>query len=93
MSLLQIREVTKRFGGLTAVDAVSFDVFEGTIKAVIGPNGAGKSTLFNTLTGYDRPTPARCCCDGARARRACRRAHGAARGGAHVPEHPALRRA
>ena len=55
MSLLQIREVTKRFGGLTAVDSVSFDVFEGTIKAVIGPNGAGKSTLFNTLTGYDRP--------------------------------------
>jgi branched-chain amino acid transport system ATP-binding protein len=55
MSLLQVREVTKRFGGLTAVDAVSFDVFEGTIKAVIGPNGAGKSTLFNALTGYDRP--------------------------------------
>jgi branched-chain amino acid transport system ATP-binding protein len=55
MSLLQVREVTRRFGGLTAVDHVSFDVFEGTIKAVIGPNGAGKSTLFNTLTGFDRP--------------------------------------
>ncbi len=55
MSLLQVREVTKRFGGLTAVDAVSFDVHQGTIKAVIGPNGAGKSTLFNALTGYDRP--------------------------------------
>ena len=55
MSLLQVRDVTKRFGGLTAVDDVSFDVFEGTIKALIGPNGAGKSTLFNALTGFDRP--------------------------------------
>jgi ABC-type branched-subunit amino acid transport system ATPase component len=55
MSLLQARDVTKRFGGLTAVDSVSFDVYEGTIKALIGPNGAGKSTLFNALTGLDRP--------------------------------------
>lgn len=55
MSLMSVREVTRRFGGLTAVDAVSFDVFEGDIKAVIGPNGAGKSTLFNVLTGFDRP--------------------------------------
>ncbi len=55
MSLLQVRDVTKRFGGLTAVDGVSFDVHEGTIKALIGPNGAGKSTLFNAITGFDRP--------------------------------------
>ena len=55
MTLLQVRNVTRRFGGLTAVDDVSFDVFEGTIKALIGPNGAGKSTLFNALTGFDRP--------------------------------------
>jgi ABC-type branched-subunit amino acid transport system ATPase component len=55
VSLLQAREVTKRFGGLTAVDSVSFDVYEGTSKALIGPNGAGKSTLFNALTGFDRP--------------------------------------
>jgi branched-chain amino acid transport system permease protein len=55
VSLLQVRKVTKRFGGLTAVDDVSFDVFDGTIKALIGPNGAGKSTLFNALTGFDRP--------------------------------------
>ena len=52
MSLLQVRGVTKRFGGLTAVDAVSFDVHAETIKALIGPNGAGKSTLFNALTGF-----------------------------------------
>jgi branched-chain amino acid transport system ATP-binding protein len=55
VSLLQVSHVTKRFGGLTAVDDVSFEVFEGTIKALIGPNGAGKSTLFNALTGFDRP--------------------------------------
>lgn len=55
MTLLSVRSVTKRFGGLVAVDDVSFEVHEGTIKALIGPNGAGKSTLFNSLTGFDRP--------------------------------------
>lgn len=53
MSLLQIRSVSKTFGGLVAVDQVSFDVHQGTIKALIGPNGAGKSTLFNALTGFE----------------------------------------
>ncbi len=56
MTMLSVSRVTRRFGGLTAVDGVSFDVFEGTIKALIGPNGAGKSTLFNCLTGFDTPT-------------------------------------
>lgn len=53
--MLSVRSVTRRFGGLTAVSDVSFDVHAGTIKALIGPNGAGKSTLFNCLTGFDRP--------------------------------------
>jgi branched-chain amino acid transport system ATP-binding protein len=55
VSLLQIRGVTKRFGGLTAIDDVSFEVHARTIKALIGPNGAGKSTLFNAITGFERP--------------------------------------
>ena len=65
MSLLSVHEVTKRFGGLTAVDAVSFEVHEGTVKALIGPNGAGKSTLFNTLTGFERPDSGSVTFDGA----------------------------
>ena len=55
MSILSVRGITKRFGGLTAVDDLSFEVFEGTIHAVIGPNGAGKSTAFNVMTGFDKP--------------------------------------
>jgi branched-chain amino acid transport system ATP-binding protein len=54
--LLQVRNVTKRFGGLTAVDDVSFDVPAGHIKAIIGPNGAGKSTLFHLISGYHPAT-------------------------------------
>ena len=65
MTLLQVRNVTRRFGGLTAVDDVSFDVYEGTIKALIGPNGAGKSTLFNALTGFDKPDEGSVLFDGA----------------------------
>jgi branched-chain amino acid transport system ATP-binding protein len=54
VSMLSVSGLTKRFGGLLAVNGVSFDVFEGTIHAVIGPNGAGKSTVFNLLTGFER---------------------------------------
>ena len=51
MMLLEAVNVTKRFGGLTAVDAVNFQLEEGIICSIIGPNGAGKSTFFNMITG------------------------------------------
>ena len=49
--LLEVRDVSKAFGGVQAVAGVSFILFPGDVQAVIGPNGAGKSTLFNLLTG------------------------------------------
>ncbi|WP_445074700.1 ABC transporter ATP-binding protein [Streptomyces sp. SAS_267] len=52
---LDVRDVTVRFAGLTALDAVSFTVRPGTVHALIGPNGAGKSTCFNVLSGVYRP--------------------------------------
>ena len=55
MRLLEVQEVSKRFGGVQAVNRVSFGVDEGMIKAVIGPNGAGKTTLFNLVTGMFTP--------------------------------------
>ena len=55
-ALLRIKELSKRFGELRAVENVSFDVEEGQIAAVIGPNGAGKTTLFNLITNTYRPT-------------------------------------
>jgi branched-chain amino acid transport system ATP-binding protein len=54
--IVSVRTLTKRFGGLVAVKAVSFDVAPGEIFGVIGPNGAGKTTLFSCLTGAQRPT-------------------------------------
>jgi branched-chain amino acid transport system ATP-binding protein len=57
--LLSIEHVTMRFGGLVAVDDVSFEIRRGDITAVIGPNGAGKTTLFNCVTGFYRPTAGR----------------------------------
>ena len=56
MALLEVRGVTKRFGGLVAVEGVDLDVGEADIVGVIGPNGAGKTTLFNCLSGLEVPT-------------------------------------
>ena len=54
--LLEVKDVTKRFGGLTAVKNVSFTLKKGDFTGILGPNGAGKTTLFNILTGFMQPT-------------------------------------
>jgi branched-chain amino acid transport system ATP-binding protein len=56
VSILQVKNVTKQFGGLTALNGVSFEVDQGEIRGLIGPNGAGKSTLFKNIAGFYTPT-------------------------------------
>ena len=63
--LLDARGITKRFGGLTAVNEVSFSIPRKAIVSLIGPNGAGKTTFFNILTGLYKPTEGRVSFDGA----------------------------
>lgn len=58
-ALLQVQGLTKRFGGLTAVDQVSFEVPSGRIVGVIGPNGSGKTTLFANVSGFQTPNAGR----------------------------------
>jgi branched-chain amino acid transport system ATP-binding protein len=55
MTLLVLEHVTRRFGGLVAVDAVNLSVAPGGVTAIIGPNGAGKTTLFNLISGFQTP--------------------------------------
>jgi ABC-type branched-subunit amino acid transport system ATPase component len=62
--LLTMDAVTMQFGGLTALDAVTFDIRRGEILGLIGPNGAGKTTCFNAMTGVYRPTSGRVVFDG-----------------------------
>ncbi len=56
MSLLQVKNVSKQFGSLVAVNDVSMTVAPGELRAIIGPNGAGKTTFFNMITGFFTPT-------------------------------------
>jgi branched-chain amino acid transport system ATP-binding protein len=62
--LLDVKGLTKRFGGLTANTDIAFDVNEGEIVGIIGPNGAGKSTLFDLVTGFQMPDAGRILFDG-----------------------------
>ena len=63
-ALLEVDRVSKRFGGLQAVQDLSFEVREGEILGLIGPNGAGKSTLFNLINGVFAPDTGRIVFDG-----------------------------
>jgi len=63
--MLEIRAISRRFGGVTAVDRVSMAVGRGEIVGLIGPNGAGKTTLFNCIAGTVRPTTGQILLDGA----------------------------
>ncbi len=63
-ALLTARDVSKRFGGLLAVDTVTFEIPRRSIVSIIGPNGAGKTTFFNMLTGLYKPTTGRVVFDG-----------------------------
>ncbi len=64
MSLLRVENVTKKFGGITANQDVSFEVGTGQIVGLIGPNGAGKTTMFNSIAGYFPPTSGEIWLDG-----------------------------
>src|SRR5437016_4629603 len=55
-ALVQVQNLTVKFGGLTALDNVTFDINRGEILGLIGPNGAGKTTCFNAMTGVYKPT-------------------------------------
>ncbi|MCT4558186.1 MAG: ABC transporter ATP-binding protein [Pelagimonas sp.] len=54
--LMEMRNITLKFGGVTAISDISFDVQEGEIRAIIGPNGAGKSSMLNVISGFYTPT-------------------------------------
>ncbi|SLN14762.1 Lipopolysaccharide export system ATP-binding protein LptB [Oceanibacterium hippocampi] len=53
--LMEVRNITLRFGGVTAIEDISFDILEGEVRAIIGPNGAGKSSMLNVINGFYHP--------------------------------------
>ncbi|MBW1857629.1 MAG: ATP-binding cassette domain-containing protein, partial [Deltaproteobacteria bacterium] len=64
MALLKLENVTKRFGGLVAVDKISLEIKEGELIGIVGPNGSGKTTLFNVISGVYRPEEGKVIFDG-----------------------------
>src|SRR5690349_19210011 len=69
MTLLEVRGLTRRFGGVAALDGCDFAVEEGTVTGLIGPNGSGKTTAFNVITGYTRADSGAVLLDGREVRR------------------------
>ena len=57
--VMELRNITLRFGGVTAISDISFDIREGEIRAIIGPNGAGKSSMLNVISGFYHPQAGR----------------------------------
>ena len=89
--MLEVRDLSKAFGGLKAVDQASLDVRSGEIVGLIGPNGAGKTTLFATIAGFHKPDAGRITFAGPRHHRPGAAPHLRRRHGAHLPDHPAVR--
>ncbi|MEM6479202.1 MAG: ATP-binding cassette domain-containing protein, partial [Pseudomonadota bacterium] len=54
-TLMEMKNITLKFGGVTAIKDISFDIHEGEIRAIIGPNGAGKSSMLNVISGFYTP--------------------------------------
>ena len=54
-TLLEVKGITLKFGGVTAIENISFDIREGEVRAIIGPNGAGKSSMLNVINGFYHP--------------------------------------
>jgi branched-chain amino acid transport system ATP-binding protein len=62
--ILEVRNLTKKYGGLTAVNDFSFEIKRGDFVGLIGPNGAGKTTLFNLISGFEKPSSGKIKFDG-----------------------------
>ena len=96
--ILTVDHLSMRFGGIVAVNDLSFDAERRKITALIGPNGAGKTTVFNCITGFYKPTAGTMRIDARDRRRDPARAaerfpdFQTGEGRAHLPEHPAVSR-
>ncbi len=91
MPLLAANQVTKVFGGLTAVNRVDLEIEKKTIASLIGPNGAGKTTFFNCLTGLYKPEGGELLFDGQPLIRQTPRPNHRAGHRPHLSEHPPIR--
>ena len=90
--LVELDDVTVKFGGLTALDSVTFNINRGEILGLIGPNGAGKTTCFNAMTGVYRPTSGTVTFDHQVMAKLEAQPDHPARHRPHLPERPAVRR-